>query len=220
MIENKIRVVYSKTGPVRFISHLDMMRTIFRGVIRADLPIALSKGFSPHQLIAFGPPLSVGMEGENEFFDISLGEFCDLKKIINDLQYALNDILAIKDVHHFSPAKDLTTKDIDLYRFEVYPGPRARVSEEDLNRFMEETEVFIERGAPDRVKRVDIRPLVRKIGLTGAGDGRAIALELSVVNGLYASPYDVIKALFRLDDSGARGIRVRRMEMCSTKKRY
>ena len=68
----KLRIVYSKTGLVRFISHLDLLRLFFRAIARAGIPIKYSSGFSPHPRVSFGPPLKVGMEGENELLDIHL----------------------------------------------------------------------------------------------------------------------------------------------------
>ena len=41
-------IKFSKEKDIKFISHLDLMRTIQRIIRRADLPIEYSKGFNPH----------------------------------------------------------------------------------------------------------------------------------------------------------------------------
>lgn len=66
----KLRIVYFKSGLIRFISHRDLMRLIFRAVIRAGLSVEFSRGFNPHPRVEFCPPLSVGMEGMNEIADL------------------------------------------------------------------------------------------------------------------------------------------------------
>ena len=48
----KVRVKYSKTGPLKFISHLDVMRYFQKSIRRAELDIAYSTGLSPHQIIS------------------------------------------------------------------------------------------------------------------------------------------------------------------------
>lgn len=66
----RVRVKYSVSGRIRFISHLDLMRAFFRACIRKDIPVAMSQGFSPHLKISFGPPLSVGMTSSEEYLDM------------------------------------------------------------------------------------------------------------------------------------------------------
>ena len=65
----KVRIKYSKTGPVKFISHLDVMRYFQKAIRRAELDISYSTGMSPHQIISFAAPMPLMME--------SVGEYCD-----------------------------------------------------------------------------------------------------------------------------------------------
>jgi len=62
----KIAIVFAKRGWVRFISHLDLMRVFHRAIRRAQLPVALSEGFSPRLKIAFKRALKLGVESEGE----------------------------------------------------------------------------------------------------------------------------------------------------------
>lgn len=80
----KIRIIFSKTGNMRFISHLDLMRLFQRAVRRAGLPVAMTKGFSPHLKISItrALKLGVGSAGEEAIFHIDgrtdPGRFADL----------------------------------------------------------------------------------------------------------------------------------------------
>ena len=51
----------SKGEELRFLGHLDMLRTMERAVIRSGIPIAFSEGFNPHMKIAFDAALGVGV---------------------------------------------------------------------------------------------------------------------------------------------------------------
>ena len=73
----RYRCLFSKTGRIRFISHRDLVDVLRRALKRAGLPVCYSKGFHPQSRISVSPPLAVGMEGENEFFDIKLWEKAD-----------------------------------------------------------------------------------------------------------------------------------------------
>lgn len=57
---------------MRFIGHLDLMRYFQKAMRRADIPIKYSEGFSPHQIMSFGAPLSMGVSGLGEYMDIEL----------------------------------------------------------------------------------------------------------------------------------------------------
>ncbi|MCR4842188.1 MAG: TIGR03936 family radical SAM-associated protein [Eubacterium sp.] len=68
----KIRVRFSKRGPVRYVGHLDLMRYFQKAIRRAGLDIRYSEGFSPHQVMSFASPLSLGAESEAEYFDMDM----------------------------------------------------------------------------------------------------------------------------------------------------
>ena len=78
---DKIRLVYSQTGRARWISHLDAMRTLQRGLLRAGVPIRYSEGFNPHALISIVMPLSVGTESVCQLADIRVREDVDLPSL-------------------------------------------------------------------------------------------------------------------------------------------
>lgn len=67
-----LRCRFEKTGPIRFISHLDLTRAFHRAFSRAGIPLKFSEGFSPHPKFSFALPLSVGTESLAELADFTL----------------------------------------------------------------------------------------------------------------------------------------------------
>ena len=63
---------FSKRDVARHVSHLDLLRAMQRALRRAELPVKYSEGFNPHQVIAFGSAMSVGMESDGEWLDVAL----------------------------------------------------------------------------------------------------------------------------------------------------
>ena len=43
----KVRIKFSKEGPVKFVGHLDTMRYFQKAIRRANLPVAFSGGLQP-----------------------------------------------------------------------------------------------------------------------------------------------------------------------------
>ncbi|MCR1951836.1 TIGR03936 family radical SAM-associated protein [Clostridium sp. DSM 100503] len=78
-------IKFTKESSVKFISHLDLMRTIQRVIRRADLPMEYSKGFNPHMALSIAQPLSVGVYSDAEYMDIVLVEELEEKEIIDRL---------------------------------------------------------------------------------------------------------------------------------------
>lgn len=70
----KIICKYTKTGYLKYISHLDVLRFIQRSVKRAGIDAKYSEGFNPHMKTSFGYPLSLGIESIGEYFELDLGE--------------------------------------------------------------------------------------------------------------------------------------------------
>jgi len=62
----KLKVAFSKTGDMKFISHLDLVRLFQRAARRANLPVRVTKGFSPHLKISITKALRLGVESPGE----------------------------------------------------------------------------------------------------------------------------------------------------------
>ena len=94
----KVKAVFSKTGDMRFISHLDLMRLFQRALRRAGLPATITKGYSPHIKISIVRALKLGVESEHEelFIDMSSGTAPDMT--MRALNGNLPDGVRIKEV--------------------------------------------------------------------------------------------------------------------------
>lgn len=85
----RLKAIFSKTGDMRFISHLDLMRMFQRASRRAGLPVTLTKGFSPHIKISIQKALKLGLEsrGEEAVF------YLDLKVSPEEFERSMNSNL-------------------------------------------------------------------------------------------------------------------------------
>lgn len=94
----KVRVKFSKYGPVKFIGHLDVMRYFQKAIRRAEIDVAYSEGFSPHQKLSFAAPLSVGHTSNGEYFDLELCSLNSTEELKTALQSAMVEGIDILDV--------------------------------------------------------------------------------------------------------------------------
>ena len=70
----RLRFRFRKVGRLRYISHLELVRTVSKAATRAGIPCWFTQGFNPVPKIVFGTPMSVGMESECEFVEFRLTE--------------------------------------------------------------------------------------------------------------------------------------------------
>jgi radical SAM family uncharacterized protein/radical SAM-linked protein len=66
------RIRFAKVGRAAFLGHLDLVRLLSRSFRRADLPLAMTRGFAPKPRISFGPALGLGVPSLGELIDIDL----------------------------------------------------------------------------------------------------------------------------------------------------
>jgi radical SAM family uncharacterized protein/radical SAM-linked protein len=66
------RIRFAKVGRAAFLGHLDLMRLLARSFRRADLPLAVTRGFSPKPRVSFGPALGLGVPSLGELMDVDL----------------------------------------------------------------------------------------------------------------------------------------------------
>jgi len=76
---------FTKEENIKFISHLDVLKTIQKNIRRAGLPVEFSQGFNPHMNTSIAQPLSVGVYSSGEYMDMILTTETDEQEIVDKL---------------------------------------------------------------------------------------------------------------------------------------
>jgi len=119
--EFRLRVRYRKAGRLRWLSHLEVVHALERTIRRANVPFAVTQGFSPHLKAAFGPALPVGTAGENEYVDVWLREYTDAARAAADLARVSPEDLAPTTARYVAGSEPSLTAalTIGVYRVEL-----------------------------------------------------------------------------------------------------
>ena len=64
----------TKGEELRFLGHLDFLRTMERAVMRSEIPVAFSEGFNPHMKLSLDSALGVGVTADPLYLEIKLEE--------------------------------------------------------------------------------------------------------------------------------------------------
>lgn len=113
----RLRVRYGKTGRLRFLSHLEVMRACERAVRRAGLPYSITRGFSPKMKVAFGPALPVGSAGEREYFDLWLTSYLPACRVLERIVGASPADLGLRAVAYVGEREPSLSAALTIARY-------------------------------------------------------------------------------------------------------
>lgn len=195
-------VKYERREDVRFISQLDILRTVHRALRRADIPVAYSEGFNPQPKVSFGFALSVGLVSFGEYMDIHLT--CDISP--EDFIRRMNDVMPkgirLTDAAAAGDKTPKMGKMIDCARFEtVFACENAEKLKTKINEFFMQDNIIIERHTKKGTSQADIKNYIYSSTLQMVDDKhvklttvQALSEEMSV------RVDDVMSAIVRLAD--------------------
>jgi len=204
-----MRVQFSKGDAVRFISHLELMKTFHRAVRRANIPVAFSQGYNPHPRTSFGPPLSVGFTGLCEYADFVLdadmnpGEFT---RRLNSVLPSGLEVLAAREIEENAPALSAV---INTAIYRVILLTRKQIPEkmirEAVENLLSSDRIMVQKRRKDKITQVDIRPFIFEIKVIELVSERLVLKMVLALSGSGSvNPVLVVEALkawTMLDDS-------------------
>jgi radical SAM-linked protein len=205
-LATRIRMKYSKTGRIRFLSHLDLMTLFQRAAARAKVPVLFSQGFNPHPKISFGPALSVAMESDAEYLDMETDPFIDLLQTTKALNSTLPEGIRILETRVIPSKAPSLSGSIGRYVYEVaVPEVFAHDLEARVNSFLSQTSVIVSKEG----KQKDIRPGIES--LQQKNDAGSITIVLQDFEQVKPRIQDVIEQLFGITRNQALLFRARRI---------
>lgn len=151
----KVRLKFSKTGAAAYTSHLDLMKMLQRGFIRANLPLRYSEGYNPHICMSVLVPLSTGYESVCELCDVELT--CDEmpENLVDRLNAVFPDgIRALEAVPAKRPPREVAQC---VYELRMPVGDTVAMAA------LFEAPVVLEKRSKRGVKEVDICPYIKSI---------------------------------------------------------
>ena len=143
-------------------AHLDFHRMIQRLLKAADLPVAFSQGFSPHAKLSIGPPLSIGVQGLNEFFDIALTKFVDKNEMFDRLKAIFPHPLGINGVDFLGNKKANNVSDFNIEELKVvFPKEFKEQIKAQMEKWNNSEKWIYLRTRKGKVKEYDLKKIVK-----------------------------------------------------------
>ena len=186
----KIRIKFRKTGIMKFIGHLDVMRYFQKAIRRADVEICYSGGFSPHQIMSFAAPLGVGITSNGEYVDIevhSTGTTAEMLERLNAVMAEGFEIAEYKLLPD-TAANAMSSVAAADYTLTFRPGyePEEESAEEwfkKLTAFFDQPQVMVLKKTKKGEKEMDLKPLIYDLGVIAGNDAAQSQLFMKISTG-------------------------------------
>lgn len=181
---------------MRFIGHLDLLKVFQRAIKRAEIPIAYSKGFNPHQLIGFAAPLPLGMPGEGEYADVELRKEIKPQDIVLKLNEVMPDGLEIIAARKLEKNEKNCAASLEAAVYEIEFSEIIDRFDYFIDKMMCEERLEIERTSKRKTKVVDIKPDIFSIQNVSDGNNTKIKIIISTGSQNNLKPELLVKYIY------------------------
>jgi len=207
-----IRLKYEKREPIRFTSHLDLVRIFERAFRRAGIKLVYSRGFHPHPRIAFSPPLAMGFTSHAEYMDVQYyrDRDRDIKSLLNRKLPEGLRILETRNLYgkHQSLASIINRAEYDVTLYRTFD--QSYLNQLILD-FLARDTVVIKRTRGDQQQELDIRPFVESVQLVRPANSLHISVHF--INGRTARVQEILSEMLSLNDEEVALSRVNRSDL-------
>ena len=168
----RYRIKLTKTGILRYFSHLDWQNTFFKALSRSGLNIAFSQGFNPAMKVSMGVALPLFAQSLSELVDIELYDDLqteDIKQKLEKVLPAGSEILSIVKIDKSAKSIDTTVcwaeYEIKLFDDTLYDFQNFKYN---TDRVLNSQEIFIEKkNKKGLIKKIDIKPCIKSYKFSG-----------------------------------------------------
>lgn len=195
----KVRIQYARHGVMKFIGHLDMMRYFQKSMRRAEIDIAYSGGFSPHQIMSFASPLGVGMESESEYMDIEINSHQGgraMRDALNAVMVPGMEILSVRALPQ-GAQNAMASVAAAGYLVSFRTGKPAFVTAETLRRFYEKEQIPFVKQTKKQQLTMDLKPAIYELSYRSMGNE-----DMADSSAITEAANDVIYMLVNASSSG------------------
>jgi radical SAM-linked protein len=189
-----LRVKFSKTGRLAYISHLDLVRTMNKIVVRAKLPLWYTEGFNPKPKMVFSVPLSTGTESDVEFMDIRLTQRCDRFSVVDALN--ANSTEELKFIEAYYPETKLTELKWMSYLIKIKTQGDIQKLAEACEAHLSSTDLeIVKKTKSGEEKSVQVAHLIKSVSAVADGDVSRINGVFCADQSCFLNPENLIRSL-------------------------
>ena len=150
---------------MKFVGHLDIMRYFQKAMRRAEVDIAYSEGFSPHQKMSFAAPLGLGLTSEGEYMDIEVHQSKSSKEMVQALNEVMVDGIEVLSFKKLSDSSQnamasLVAADYRLTLRKEEPSSQREKLFQEIETFLNQESIPILKKTKKGEKEIDLKSFI------------------------------------------------------------
>jgi radical SAM family uncharacterized protein/radical SAM-linked protein len=198
----RFRITFSKRGPARYLSHLELVRAFVRAFKRAGVSLLHSRGFHPMPKLSFVSALPVGTESLHEILEVRCHDPSPDRPLRDRINEQLPSGLEIRTLHVVDrEAESLKVKES---HYEIsFNG--VKIAEGGLHRFLASRSFPLIKKGKAGHRTIDARAQVVSAYFS---TGSTMHLALKTMQGPALKPVEIIQGVFHLSDEDLDGVGV------------
>ncbi len=190
-----IRFCFEKRGALCYVSHLDLLRTFNKALLRADLPLYYTEGFSPKPKLIFATPLSVGQESLCEYLDVRLTRAVDFSAAAAALRENLPPELCLRGVG--APAAKFSSIAYSDYEITLQTAGADEALAKRIEQALLQKPLIVFKRSKAGDRDTDISGGIRALSVSYEGGSIRIAATLAADSAGFLNPDYLLGALRR-----------------------
>lgn len=195
----RLRIIFRKFGPTRFIGHLDVARTWERALNRAHIPMAYSQGFNQRPLMQVAAPLPLGYTSDCEIIDIWVKELLEPSELGAQIMQTMApgiEIVSVEAVRIKQPSLQTLTREASYYVRLPFETLSSAELQQKATELLAQPEIIRQRrGKKYKGKTYDLRPLIIALAVQPDSAEPSMTMQLHLATGKSGRPDEVLASM-------------------------
>ena len=221
--EWRYELSFSRGRRLSYLSHLENVSVIIRGLRRLKIPLAFSQGFHPHPKVSFVHALPVGLASQHEVMEFRTLEAIDLEQLKQGWPQALPSDLKFIDAFLLKPRVAAIDRRLSG---SVYHVGREGAEGFEWGTLLPKVELVaaqvvagerplvLQRRRKGKLQEVDLAPHIEAVEMGDDGD---LIVTVKVLDGRNPNIFDILACLAGLDKRPEAGVVVTKVKSLMAK---
>jgi len=214
----RYQLAFSRSRRLSYLSHLENVAVIIRGLRRLEIPLAFSQGFHPHPKVSFSHALPVGLASEHEVMEFRTKVPIELRFLEENWSEVMPAELKFKEVVKLGARAAALDRRLTGCKY------RIAIADDKISEWSEllpvvatsarlvidgEKPLILKRVKKGKLRELDLAPHLKAIEKKKSGE---LLIEVSVLDGRNPNIFDIIAALAGLEQRPDSGIVITKLE--------
>ena len=163
----RLIICFKKSDNAKYISHLDLQRTVDRALRRSGVDVSYSEGFNPHIQMSFAFALKVGLMSDNEYLEVAVQDSVDVLDAEKRIKESFPKGIEVNWVKKKKENVKKLMASVAMARYDILIHQPCDISKikSAIDEILALDEMILEKKTKKGTRTFDTRPLIYKLSV-------------------------------------------------------